>query len=749
MSARAQAQQAAYAQEQFKSVLVVRHEQQRGRAKIMAPEDNGAININEPMSLKSVNIKATNRALGWHRGGSDKRLLNKKQKQQQQPPKVNDKETAKAEATKQKPTPAHKQGKQRPPAFQGLSRSTSTPIVAVDRRGRAIITMAEPEEKEVGTTKMRASRLPPKSLKFNPKNDHGKTLSALENQQRKELFERAVIPCKAEAEEGQLQPSQSSETSSSYQPDRRGHAKRRTNYNLGWFDKPIDALDCDMLALAPYQPRRKSSFDSLPSIMPLNDSVYGSEESETENGLEEDDEDDDEFTTATEKSGGGQSLQRQQQQQQDRPTLPDNRSLCRMMCRIVDGDAYTENRAVQTVRKLGRIAEGASALATVDAHGDTDHDTGVEFFHHLADVGAILTLLHWTEDHMAMAECLQPALHTLYQLTRHAEKGNVKDYDDHEECQALVVHSKTDSRKRQLSESHNVLVAQVVQHRGVALFQRAWKVLIQTPQDQAGCSSGEATLDQHVARATASGQEKPSSTWQWFRGIVRDPTTLLTHACVPVLEGTSLVVEKTVGGCVPNVARTTTTSKQMNVDSSIVETTACADALQELAKLLAVVAPFINDSSISLGLLTPLCDAMPKLSTVSGDDPSDLAKLWMHCLWSVVNVSLRVVVSSTSVCKIEDEVTEEDREMEEEEGNNNDDAHRVTRATVLLMQLYPTTHEDGCCILQRSCPLLTREERKKLGVVAAIGSVLAASGAEEKFHSAAVKTICDEILADI
>jgi hypothetical protein len=88
-------------------------------------------------------------------------------------------------------------------------------------------------------------------------------------------------------------------------------------------------------------------------------------------------------------------------------------------------------------------------------------------------------------------------------------------------------------------------------------------------------------------------------------------------------------------------------------------------------------------------------------------------------------------------------------------------AGRVTSGVVFLMQLYDSTHYHGCHILQTTCPWLTKDQRKKLGVVAAIGSVLVSSSKSsgghinveninsDRYKNDVIKSICDEILADI
>ena len=56
---------------------------------------------------------------------------------------------------------------------------------------------------------------------------------------------------------------------------------------------------------------------------------------------------------------------------------------------------------------------------------------------------------------------------------------------------------------------------------------------------------------------------------------------------------------------------------------------------------------------------------------------------------------------------------------------------------------HPSMNRDGCLILQRVCKHLPKSERKRLGVVASLGSVVASESIDQD-----VKDIADEILEE-
>ena len=192
--------------------------------------------------------------------------------------------------------------------------------------------------------------------------------------------------------------------------------------------------------------------------------------------------------------------------------------------------------------------------------------------------------------------------------------------------------------------------------------------------------------------------------------------------------------------------------------------TTAVDVLTVIVSLLTAVVPFMNTQdrvlttsttkSVSEDLLVQFCDAIPKLHSISNGSPAELSSKWMDGLWVIVNASFPARTTT-----VNNEQEGEDKEIDHQAHH----AVRVTSSVVFLMQLYPTTHYSGCHILQRTCPVLTRDQRKKLGVVAAVGTVLTSSGSAggdtgpsstvsilgKHNQESIIKSICDEILADI
>ena len=73
-------------------------------------------------------------------------------------------------------------------------------------------------------------------------------------------------------------------------------------------------------------------------------------------------------------------------------------------------------------------------------------------------------------------------------------------------------------------------------------------------------------------------------------------------------------------------------------------------------------------------------------------------------------------------------------------------AKAVVRVTNLIMKSFPRHHgmnRDGCLVLQRVCLHLSKSERKRLGVVASLGAVVASEAIDQD-----VKDIADRILEE-
>ena len=78
--------------------------------------------------------------------------------------------------------------------------------------------------------------------------------------------------------------------------------------------------------------------------------------------------------------------------------------------------------------------------------------------------------------------------------------------------------------------------------------------------------------------------------------------------------------------------------------------------------------------------------------------------------------------------------------------SNNAKSKQIVLCTNNVMKAFPShkgMNRDGCLVLQRVCKHLPKSERKRLGVVASLGSVVASESIDQD-----VKDIADEILEE-
>merc|ERR1712238_524849 len=145
-------------------------------------------------------------------------------------------------------------------------------------------------------------------------------------------------------------------------------------------------------------------------------------------------------------------------------------------------------------------------------------------------------------------------------------------------------------------------------------------------------------------------------------------------------------------------------------------------------------------------ILQTLCDAVPlllsemqKQSSVTmltaaandGKTPTKVEQVYEELVASV----LKCLVCTTAVASKE---TFTNSQLAK--------SKQIVSVTNTVMRTFPRHHgmnRDGCLILQRVCRHLPKSERKRLGVVASLGSVVASESIDQD-----VKDIADEILEE-
>jgi hypothetical protein len=153
--------------------------------------------------------------------------------------------------------------------------------------------------------------------------------------------------------------------------------------------------------------------------------------------------------------------------------------------------------------------------------------------------------------------------------------------------------------------------------------------------------------------------------------------------------------------------------------------------MQILAKVVPCAAGAVPDKSGDI--LTALVNAIPKLMTpekgsrsLNKKEQQALIASIMSCLASAVKHTESTVLKNTS---------------------NNAMSKQVIDITVKMMREFPQHSQivcDGCLILQGVCPHLKKSDRKRYGVVAALGAVVAS----DNLMDPKVKEIADAILEE-
>ena len=350
--------------------------------------------------------------------------------------------------------------------------------------------------------------------------------------------------------------------------------------------------------------------------------------------------------------------------------LPTARQLAKVLCRIVDDEAYTRNDASLALQRLHQWALKQD----------------VKFGNNLVSIGVIQLVLFFVEDHLQDAKAIGSALLLLEALTT--------PLDDYESKAVTNMRAKV---------SQNI-----VEGGGIELLLKAFAY--HGLPEQTETALGEKSL------LDAELEKEKDSLWNTLSSVFacdgneNDP---LGIACNAIM-----------GPADPRLARNHMDASKRAIDTAIL-------CMKVLSQVVPHASGAIPDKSAVI--LTTVIDTIPKLK-VDGTNKTP----------AFVKQEQEALVSSVMSCLVAAVKLADEKVLKQ----NKATAKEVVDVTVQIMRDYPSHPQivcDGCLVLQGVCPYLSKMERKRYGVVAALGAVVASDSMTDR----KVKEIADGILEEM
>ena len=385
----------------------------------------------------------------------------------------------------------------------------------------------------------------------------------------------------------------------------------------------------------------------------------------------------------------------------DRRPLPTARELSKVLCRIVDDEAYTEHDA-------------EIALATLH-HWALKQN--VAFGNHFADVGGLQQVLFFVEDRIDDYKSIASALLLLETLCKpmalQAGGGAL----------ALVAEP-TIYESKVLANMRTKIGKCIVDVGGVQLMLQTFRYHA-LPAHARAKGGGNAAIDSTSRVVTTSTLSSSSFTskesdessssdglWSVVKTLMVSDQTMDDICPMLVCGGTA-----GPKGPLPGIVR----NQKINT------------ARRSMEVLVLLIPHVIGVDKTAPGkILETLCDAVPVLldernneqDNTNGKQYEALIASLSTCLVATCSVASNETMTNSKLAK----------------------AKQVAAVTNLMMRTFRTHHginRDGCLVLQKVCRHLPKSERKRLGVVAALGNVVASESIDQD-----VIDIADEILEE-
>jgi len=385
----------------------------------------------------------------------------------------------------------------------------------------------------------------------------------------------------------------------------------------------------------------------------------------------------------------------------ERRPLPSARELSKVLCRIVDDEAYSDRDAEVALETLHHWALKQN----------------VAFGNHFADVGGLQQVLFFVEDHIDDCKSIVPAFWLMETL-----------------CKPLQGASATIYESKALSNMRTKIGKCIVDVGGVHLMLRTFQF---HALPHKGITSNTTMNDNSKRSSSRSINESSgdngaeSGMWKAFKTMLKTNQDIADN----IVMNPCTVVDTML--CMSSDANT-----HVNIDDDV--NLLAIDTSRHSMEVLSLLIPHVIgvDKTAPGKILQTLCDAIPVLlsemksntTVISKDSASDSTKVEKVYEELIASV-LKCLVSTTAVASKETFTNLQCAKSKQ-----------IVSVTNTIMRTFPRHHgmnRDGCIVLQRVCRHLPKSERKRLGVVASLGSVVASESIDQD-----VKDIADEILEE-
>lgn len=398
---------------------------------------------------------------------------------------------------------------------------------------------------------------------------------------------------------------------------------------------------------------------------------------------------------------------------EDRP-LPSPRELSKVLCRIIDDEAYTEEESKVALKTLSFWASKQD----------------VPFGNGFADVGGLQQVLFFIEDNMEDCQRIAPALETMETLCKplHGTLSSTQAV-----ASAYLYESKA------LSNMRTKIGKCIVDLGGVDMMILIFKrhALERQHQQQ---------TKQEANSNKSSSSLSSLAVWSVWNSVMPSDSnsTSNTHEKdeydvddEPVVSNACMVCAETILGCgsPPNLSEA-----ELGLETTIQRINTARHSMEVLVLLIPHVIGV--DKNAPGKILEALCEAVPVLlvdnvaRSYNNKENNENSSINLQAEYEALIASLLTCLVATSAIASTESLA----------GSNLQRAKELVSVTNSTMRMFPSHHginRDGCLVLAKVCRHLPRSERKRLGVVASLGSVVASASIDQD-----VKDIADEILEE-
>lgn len=444
--------------------------------------------------------------------------------------------------------------------------------------------------------------------------------------------------------------------------------------------------------------------------------------------------DDDDFSAGT---GTSTNIDESEGMMENDIELPTVRELSKILLGLVadetssgteDLNADQLRHHLATIRQIERWTR--QAATTSSSHEDAIADN-IEFLSNVAEFGGVRILLQFLEDHVkdptavvVTMKCLATLLETNDEDVDEGSEAN--DNDEEEEEKSTTTTNNNNSKK--LGYVKRKLAQMTIHNEGIEILLRAFKI-------HAYVDDVDAAIGKKATQGSSSSSG--SSFWKTlsksFSTMVRNPNELKSRSVgendydyISVLAGDlDLCVENTLAGSGFEWIRK---NDEEDDDPDVVYTPqqAATKSTELLALLLAHCQP-----ARAASVLHFFATTVPKLLRIHRQRTTHSA--------AATDAALMLGITSCLVAGTDVDGVVEGGMMEPKE---------LVAATVSIMKAYPhhaAVNVGGCILIEELGPMLSKDERRALGVIAVLGELVMSMDMD----MVDVKRVADTILAKL